>query len=99
MDNKKVFTQVFDYQKMMFDNAFAIMSNVQDQSEKLLNMAVEKNPMIPNDTLRTISYWSDFFKKNRANYKSYVDTHIDKVKGMFDVVAPASSKTDAPANN
>ncbi|MBF0201699.1 MAG: hypothetical protein HQK66_10385 [Desulfamplus sp.] len=95
MYDKKMFLKAMDYQKGMFDNAFTIMSNFQDQGEKLFSMAVEKSPMVPSDTLKTVSYWSDFVKKNRSNCKVYLDSNFDKFKDMFQVMDNASPKEDA----
>ena len=96
MEGNKMFNQVVDYQKSVFDNAFTIISNAQDQSETIVLSAIEKNPMLPKESTKLISYWSDFFKKNRSNYKSYVDTHFDRVKEMCQMMTPekATQKTE-----
>ncbi|MBF0209638.1 MAG: hypothetical protein HQK68_02010 [Desulfamplus sp.] len=83
MDNKKAFAQVIDFQKTMFDNSYAMISNIQDQSEQIMSKVIDKNPLIPNDTLKVCTYWGDMIKKNRKNYKSYVDTNFMKIKDMF----------------
>ena len=96
MEGNKMFNQVVDYQKSVFDNAFTIISNVQDQSEAIVLSAIEKTPMLPKESMKLISYWGDFFKKNRSNYKSYVDTHFDRVKEMCQMMTPekATQKTE-----
>lgn len=91
MDNKKIFTQVIDFQKNMFENSFAMISNIQDQSEQMLSKAIEKNPLVPNDTLKICTYWMDLIKKNRKNYKSYVDTNFSKAKDMLKINEPADA--------
>ncbi|MBF0388639.1 MAG: hypothetical protein HQK71_00900 [Desulfamplus sp.] len=83
MDNKKAVAQVIDFQKTMFDNSYAMISNIQDQSEQIMSKVIDKNPLIPNDTLKVCTYWVDMIKKNRKNYKSYVDTNFMKIKDMF----------------
>ncbi|MBF0302915.1 MAG: hypothetical protein HQK73_07730 [Desulfamplus sp.] len=88
MDNKTIFTQVMDFQKNIFDNSYAMISNIQDQSEQLISKAIEKNPLVPNDTLKVCTYWMDIIKKNRKNYKSYVDTNFVKVKDMLKINEP-----------
>lgn len=84
-----MFTQVVDYQKNVFDSAFTIISSAQDQSEEMLLKAMEKNPMLPKESLKLINYWSDFFKKNRSNYKSYIDTNFDRLKEMCQMIPQA----------
>ncbi|MBF0469403.1 MAG: hypothetical protein HQK61_11055 [Desulfamplus sp.] len=90
MDNKKIVNQVIDFQKNMFDSSFAMLSNIQDQGEQIISKAIEKNPLIPNDTLKVCTYWMDLIKKNRKNYKSYVDTNFVKIKDVFKVDEPAN---------
>lgn len=101
MDNKKIFAQVIDFQKNMFDNSFEMISNIQDQSEELFNRAIEKNPLIPNDTLKVCTYWMDLVKKNRKNYKSFTDTNFIKFKDLFkidDSTDAGTIKTDSSAS-
>lgn len=85
MDNKAVFTQIIDFQKNMFENSYAMISNIQEQGEQMFSKAIEKNPLVPNDTLKVCTYWMDLIKKNNKNYKSYVDTNFIKVKDMFKI--------------
>lgn len=90
-NNKKIFSQVIDFQKNMFENSYSIISNIQEQSEQMFTKAIEKNPLIPNDTLKVCTYWMDIIKKNRKNYKSYVDTNFVKVKDMFKISEPVDT--------
>ncbi len=98
MEGNKMFNQVVDYQKNLFDNAFTIISNAQDQSEAIALSTIEKNPMLPKESLKLITYWSDFFKKNRTNYKSYVDTHFDRIKEMCQMMTPEKAKEKTEPN-
>lgn len=43
--NKKIFSQVIDFQKNMFENSYAVMCNIQEQSEQIFTKAIEKNPL------------------------------------------------------
>jgi len=69
-----------------------MLSNMQEQGEQLFSKAIEKNPLVPNDTLKVCTYWMDFIKKNRKNYKSYIDTNFIKVKDILEVNEPADSR-------
>ncbi|MBF0232252.1 MAG: hypothetical protein HQK65_04340 [Desulfamplus sp.] len=101
-NNKKVVAQVIDFQKNIFDNSFQMMSNIQDQSEQMISKSIEKNPLIPNDTLKICTYWMDLIKKNRKNYKSYIDTNFMKMKDIFKINESADAgtikKTDKATN-
>lgn len=98
MDNKKIFDQVINFQKSMFDNSFAVISNMQDQGVQMFTKSIEKNPLIPNDSLKVCTYWMDLIKKNRKNYKSYADENFIKLKDLLKINEPTDAgtiKTDA----
>ncbi|MBF0204830.1 MAG: hypothetical protein HQK67_11100 [Desulfamplus sp.] len=101
MDNKKIFSQVIDFQKNMFESSFAMISNIQDQSEQMFSKVIDKNPLIPNDTLKICTYWMDLIKKNRKNYKSFADTNFTKVKELLKINDPndaGATKAETSSN-
>jgi hypothetical protein len=92
METDKIFSQMIDYQKIHFDNTFHLMSMLQSQGEQVINMSIEQNPWIPDDGKKICAYWTEAYKKQMNNYKSFVDTNFDKLKEMM-----ASHKKEAEA--
>ncbi len=94
MLNTQAFTQAIEYQKTMFDNSYAIMTSLQEQGNKMVDMAFDNSTILPDGSKKVCSYWMDFFKQNTQNYKTYVDTSFDRVK---EYVETATVATAAPA--
>ena len=90
MYNTKMLTQVFEYQKTLFDNSFTMMVTLQDQGQQMMDQAFEKSPLLPDDSKKMCSYWNDFIKQNRENCKQYVDSSFDKIKKVFAESKPVS---------
>lgn len=99
MYSTQLYTQAIDYQKTVFDTSFSIMETVQEQGQEFMDMAIEKNPMIPDGSRKMCSYWMDFLRQNRANCKDYMDTSFDRIKEFLDDPEPAPAPAPAPAKN
>ena len=95
MNSTTMFTQAVDYQKNLFDNAFAIMTLLQDQGHKLMDLTFEKN-LLPDDGKRIRSYWVGVTKQGQDNYKEYVDRTFDRLKELFAATEPVSSPAPEP---
>ncbi len=97
MHSDNMLAQMIDYQKMLFDSSFAIMSTIQDQGHSMMDMAFEKNAFVPEGGKKMRSYWVDFIKQNRENCRLYMDNSFDRIKEAFSEpgkpAAPAASKT------
>ncbi len=91
MYNTKMFTQVVEYQKTLFDNSFATMATFQDQGHQMMDQVFEKSLLLPDDSKKMCSYWVDFVKQNRENCKGYVDSSFDRIKELFAEPKPVSS--------
>ena len=90
MYNTKMFTQVVEYQKTLFDNSFATMATFQDQGHQMMDQVFEKSLLLPDDSKKMCSYWVDFVKQNRENCKEYVDSSFDRIKEFFVESKPVS---------
>ena len=91
MYDTKMFTQVVEYQKTLFDNSFAMMATLQDQGHQVMDSAFEKTSIVPDDNKKMCSSWIDFVKQNRENCKEYVDGGFDKIMALFEASGPGSS--------
>jgi len=98
MNSTTMFTQAVDYQKNLFDNSFAIITSLQDQGHKVMDLAFEKN-LLPDDGKRIRSYWVDVTKQGQDNYKKYVDRTFDRLKELFATAEPVSSPAPEPVTS
>ena len=49
MDQKQIFKQMMDFNKQAFDNSFSVMSELQEQTEKLMLNFLENEVWISVD--------------------------------------------------
>ena len=88
--------QVIDYQKTMFDNTFAVMVSLQDQGEKMMDMALSRTPMLPENSKKACTHWVDLFKKNRDSCKTLMDEGFTRMQQLYQSAsAPAEKTADA----
>ncbi len=83
MDNTKIAKQMIDFQKAAFDNTFSAMVMVQEQTEKMLDIALQQATWLPEEGTKTIREWVDTYKKGREDFKKTVDTNYKKVEDFF----------------
>lgn len=98
MNSMTMFAQSVDYQKKSFDNAFAIMTSLQDQGHKVMDLAFEKT-LLPDNGKRICSYWVGVIKQGQDNYKEYVDRTFDRLKELFPATEPVYSPAPAPVSS
>lgn len=97
MYGTKMVSQAVDYQKTMFDNSFGMMATIQEQGDKMMNLAMEKSVFFPDSGKKMYANWTDFTKNNRDNCKEYVDNCLERVREFFSTSKPASSPPAAKA--
>lgn len=83
MDQKQVFKQMVDFNKVAFNNAFNAMVMVQDQTEAMANTMLNQAAWLPEEGKKALKDWVDAFKKGRETYKQSVDDAFKKVEDYF----------------
>jgi hypothetical protein len=83
MDQKQIFRQMLDLNKMAFNNAFNAMVMVQDQTEFLANNMLNQSTGIPEEGKKAIRELVSACKMGVTEYKSTVDAAFKQVETMF----------------
>jgi hypothetical protein len=83
MDQKQIAKQMIEFNKTAFDNSFAAMSALQDQTEKLILNFMEKAPWVPEDGRKALNSWIAGYKKGRDDFKAAADDSYRKVLEYF----------------
>ena len=83
MDQKQIAKQMVEFNKVIFDNSFASMITLQDQTEKIINGFLEKSAWMTPEGKKTISDWISSYKKGRDDFKTAVDDRYKKVAEYF----------------
>ena len=94
METGKIAKQMIDFQKTAFDNTFNAVVAFQDQTEKVVNVFMERSVWLPEDGNKAIYEWGSVYKKGRDEFKKTMDQNFNKFEGFF--IGQAKAKT-APA--
>ena len=82
MDQKQIAKQMVEFNKSIFDNSFAAMTALHDQTEKLISF-LEKAVCLPEEGKQLIGDWINSYKKGREDFKITVDERYGKVADFF----------------
>ncbi len=83
MDQKQIAKQMVEFNKSIFDNSFAAMTALHDQTEKLIINFLDKTPWLPEEGKRPIYDWINSYKKGREDFKATADERYKKVVEYF----------------
>jgi hypothetical protein len=91
MENKLIAKQIIDFNKTTFDNTFDAITVLQDQSEKMVNLFLQKASFFPPEGKKVIVEWMEAYKKGKKDFKQSVDDSFKTVEGFFVNLANARS--------
>ncbi len=83
MDPKQIAKQMIQFNKTAFDNTFAAMIVLQEQTEKMITMYMDQAPLLPAEGKKAINDWLKAYKKGREDFKAAVDDNYKKVEEFF----------------
>ncbi len=83
MEQKAMFKQMIDFQKVTFDNSFKAMSTLQEQGEKMVNMFLDQAPWLPPEGKKAVEEWIKAYNKGREDFRKSVDENFGKVQEYF----------------
>ena len=83
MDQKQLFKQMFDFNKVAFDNTYNAIVMLQEQAERMAKTMMDQATWLPEEGRRAIAEWVDAYKKGRENFKKLIDDNFQKVEEYF----------------
>jgi polyhydroxyalkanoate synthesis regulator phasin len=90
METGKFAKQLIDFHKATFDNSFNAMVMLQEQTERMVNMALEQATWLPEEGKKVINEWVKAYKKGREDFKKMVDDNFQKVESFLGNAKKAS---------
>jgi hypothetical protein len=93
LEPAKFTKQMIDFQKASFGSAYNAISLIQDQTERMANLTLEKAPWFPEEGKKALDDWADMCKKGREEFKASVISSFDSVKSLLDETVPTETKT------
>jgi hypothetical protein len=79
MENKDMIKQMVMLHKTTFDNSFNMLTNLQDQMEKMVNNFADQAPWLPAEGKKAFANLVNTYKKGREDFKKLVDDGYKKV--------------------
>ncbi len=80
---KIIAKQIIDFNKAAFDNTFDTITALQDHSERMVNLFLEKASLFPPEGKKVIAEWVEAYKKGKKDFKESVDDSFKTVEGYF----------------
>jgi hypothetical protein len=83
MHPKTIAKQIIDFNKANFDNTFDAITALQDHSEKMVRLFLEKASFFPPEGKKVITEWMESYKKGKKDFKESVDDSFKTVEHFF----------------
>lgn len=83
MHLKMIAKQIIDFNKATFDNTFDTITALQDHSEKMVRLFLEKASLFPPEGKKVIAEWMEIYKEGKKDFKKSVDNSFKTVEDFF----------------
>lgn len=83
MNPQMIAKQIIDFNKATFDNTFDTITLLQNHSEKMVGLFLEKATFFPPEGKKVIAEWMESYKKGRKDFKVSVDDSFKNVEDFF----------------
>ena len=78
MDQKQIFKQIVEFNQASFNNAFSVVTLLQDQFEKTSTAVMDQVIELPVSAREAVENWAEVFKESRNNIKKQVDENFEQ---------------------
>lgn len=82
---KKIFKQMIIFNKTAFDSSFSVISALQEQTELMLNLYIERLAGFPEEGKKTINEWVEVYNKGIRDFQAAVNDSFKKVDDFFEI--------------
>ena len=83
MDPKQIMRQAIQFNKTAFDNTFAAMTVLQEQTERMITKFMDQAPLLPEAGKDAINEWLKAYKEGCEDCKKAVDESYKKLEEFF----------------
>lgn len=73
------------FNKNAFDSAFAVISSLQAQTERMLNIYLEKATGFPEEGKKALNEWIEVYNKGSHDFQNAVHESFKKVDNFFEI--------------
>lgn len=83
MEKQQAFKQMMEFNKAAFDNTFNVMTLIQEQTERMINLSLEQATMLPKEGKKVFTEWLKACTKGSETFKKAVDDSFQKMEGFL----------------
>jgi hypothetical protein len=83
MEQTKITQQITSFYKTTYDKSISAMNALQEQTEKMVNLSLERSPWLPEQSKNFINTWTKAYKKGYDDFKMAADDQYKKFETMF----------------
>lgn len=83
MEKQQAFKQMMEFNQAAFDNTFNVMTLLQEQTERMINLSLEQATMLPKEGKKVFTEWLKACTKGSETFKKAVDDSFQKMEGFF----------------
>jgi t-SNARE complex subunit (syntaxin) len=82
---KLIFKQMIEFNKTAFDKSFSMISALEEQAEKTLNLYMDRAAGFPEEGKKAINEWIDVYSKGSRDFQIAVRESFKKMDGIFEI--------------
>ncbi len=83
MEQTKIKQQITGFYKTTYDNSIDAMNKIHDQTEKMVNLSLEKTPWISEQSKNFVSTWTKAYRKGYDDFRAAADLQYKKFETML----------------
>ena len=73
------------FNKNAFDSTFSVISSLQSQTERMLNISLDKATGFPEEGKKAMNEWIEVFNKGSRDFQNAVHESFKKVDNFFEI--------------
>jgi hypothetical protein len=79
----KMVKQMIEFNKAAFENAYSMMATIQDQTERMMSIYMDKTSGVPEEARKALYEWLDIYKKGCEDFKISIDEGFRKLEAFL----------------
>lgn len=83
MQQNELMKLMIDFNKTSFENTFNGIKGMQEQTERMILGAIDKQSNIPEPVKKSIVEWIETMKNAREEFKVTMDKNYEKLREFF----------------
>jgi hypothetical protein len=83
MEQTKITQQITSFYKATYDKSISAMDALQVQTEKMVNLSLERSPWLPEQSKNFVNTWTKNYKKGYDDFMTAADAQYKKFETMF----------------